>query len=291
MKNQKLAYIFGCLAVLFWSTVATAFKFTLKYITPLQLLFYSSVFSCIVLFILIIFTKKLEKLKKVGSLKKTVLMGLINPALYYLLLFKAYDLLTAQEAQAINYTWAITLVLLSIPILGQKINKKEIFTIFISYSGLFIIATRGDVTGFRFTNGAGVVLALLSTILWALYWIFNSKSKTDPVIELFYNFLFGSLFILPVILLFSSFQIPLKGLMGTIYVGVFEMGLTFVFWYYAMKLTVKTSRISNLIFLSPFLSLIFINFFVGEKILFSTIAGLFLIISGIILQKKFENKV
>ena len=34
-------------------------------------------------------------------------MGLFNPFLYYLVLFKAYDLLEAQEAGTLNYIWPI----------------------------------------------------------------------------------------------------------------------------------------------------------------------------------------
>jgi drug/metabolite transporter (DMT)-like permease len=53
----------------------------------------------------------------------------------------------------------------------------------------------------------------------------------------------------------------------------------------AMKLTDNTARISNLIFLSPFLSLIFIHFLLGEKILFATFIGLILIILGLCCQR------
>ena len=37
--------------------------------------------------------------------------GLINPCIYYLLLFQAYDRLLAQQALALNYTWPIVLVI------------------------------------------------------------------------------------------------------------------------------------------------------------------------------------
>jgi len=47
--------------------------------------------------------------------------------------------------------------------------------------------------------------------------------------------------------------------------------------------------VSNLIFLSPFLALFFIHFLVGETILPSTVAGLFLIVAGIGLQQLPNN--
>jgi len=63
------------------------------------------------------------------------------------------------------------------------------------------------------------------------------------------------------------------------------MGFTFVLWLTAMKLTTSTARIANLIFLSPLLSLVLIHFVVGEPVLPSTLAGLALILGGLLLQK------
>ena len=63
------------------------------------------------------------------------------------------------------------------------------------------------------------------------------------------------------------------------------MGLAFVLWSRAMKLATNTARVSNLIFISPFLSLVFIYFIVGEVILASTWAGLVLIVAGLWFQQ------
>jgi drug/metabolite transporter (DMT)-like permease len=61
--------------------------------------------------------------------------------------------------------------------------------------------------------------------------------------------------------------------------------VTFVFWLKALKYSENTAKVGNLIFLSPFLSLIFIHFLLGERILPSTFAGLGLIVAGLILQR------
>jgi drug/metabolite transporter (DMT)-like permease len=75
------------------------------------------------------------------------------------------------------------------------------------------------------------------------------------------------------------------GLLGATYVGIFEMGITFVIWLKALKFSKTTARVSNLIYLSPFLSLVFIYLSVGEQILFSTVIGLILIVVGIFVQQ------
>ena len=52
----------------------------------------------------------------------------------------------------------------------------------------------------------------------------------------------------------------------------------------ALRLTTSTARIANLIFLAPFLSLVFIHFVLGEHVVPATIVGLVLIVAGLMLQ-------
>ncbi len=288
MENQKKAYCYGTAVVLFWSTIASAFKISLRHIDVLPLLFYASLSSTIVLFSILLSRKKLNLLKTLP--KKTylhsALLGLINPCLYYLVLFKAYSILPAQEALVLNFTWPIMLVLLSIPLLGQQINLKSVLAILISFSGVLIISTRGSIFALRFTNPAGVFLAVASAVIWAIFWLYNLKDKTDETVKLFLNFAFGSCFIfLAMLLSQKAFTTSPKGLLGAIYIGLFEMGITFLCWLKALKLSKTTAYIANLIYLVPFLSIVVIHFVVGEKICFSTVIGLFAIIAGIILQK------
>jgi len=288
MTRQQKAYLYAAASVLIWSTVASAFKLSLRHLSTLQLLLWADIVSILCLFCVLLGQKKLGLLKSYGmrAFLRAAALGFLNPFLYYTVLFAAYDRLPAQEAQPLNYTWAITLSLLSIPLLKQSIGIREILAIFISYSGVVVIATQGNIFILQFSNGPGVLLALGSTVIWALYWIYNTRDKNDPVAGLFLNFVFGLPFILAACLIFSDpFSLSLPGLMGALYVGVFEMGITFVFWLNALKLTRSTARVSSLIFFSPFLSLVFIRFFVGEDIRISTIAGLLLIVAGTLLQQ------
>jgi len=292
IDSQKLAYKYALISILLWSTVATAFKVSLKYLSVPELLLYSSLFSAIILFCVILFQRKLNIFKEYirKNYQKVFISALINPFLYYFVLFKAYDLLPAQEAQAINYTWALTLTFLSVIFLKQKLTVKDIMAGIICYFGVLIISTKGAPFSLNFSNSDGVLLALLSTVLWSIYWIINTKEKIDPVVGLFSNFLIS----LPIIFIYFIFTQPLelpeiKGIFAACYVGFFEMGITFLFWLKAMQSAVSTSKIANLIFISPFLSLIFIYFIVGEKIYQSTVLGLSVIIFGLILQQ-FKSK-
>ncbi|MEA2018587.1 MAG: DMT family transporter [Campylobacterota bacterium] len=285
----KEAYKFAFLAIFLWSTVATAFKLSLAYLTPIELVLYSVYSSTIFLFVFLLFSRKIKYVVPYirQNIKITIFLGLLNPFFYYIILFKAYEVLPAQEAQAINYTWALMLAFLSVPILKHKLSYWDIIAGFICYAGVFIIASKGDILGLDFSSLEGVGYALLSTVVWSLYWLYSTKNKVNPIVILFSNFLISLPFITIYYLIFEDIRLPeLYGLYGAIYVGFFEMGLAFIFWLKAMQYTDKASRISNLIFISPFLSLLFIYFLLNERILLSTIIGLIFIIIGLVVQSK-----
>jgi drug/metabolite transporter (DMT)-like permease len=216
-------------------------------------------------------------------------MGWLNPGLYYLVLFAAYDQLPAQEAMAINYSWGITLALIAAPLLRQRLTPGALLAACISYSGIVVIATRGSPLSLDFAQPLGVGLALLSTLLWSLYWVINTRLSVDPEVNLFLNFS-GALPLLLGLLWWSGTPLPIvwQGWAGGLYVGLFEMGLAFVLWMGAMKATTSTLRISSLIFLSPPLSLILIWMIAGEPVKAYTLIGLILILFGLWLQRRAE---
>ncbi len=288
MKQQNKSYLFALSAILFWSTIGSALKITLRYITFAELLFFASIVSFLVIFISIFISGKIALLFKqtAPDIFRSALLGLINPFLYYLILLKDYDILPAQEAGTLNYIWPVVLVLLSIPLLKQKIGFLSIIAILISFAGTIIIGTRGSILSLKFDNPTGVFLALGSAVFWSLFWIYNVKDKRDELIKLLLNFGFGLVYIFLYLIFTNGFNpINYYGLAGSVYVGIFEMGLTYILWLKAMKYTSTTAKISNLVFLSPFISLIFIRFTVGEDILFSTVIGLVFIVGGILMQR------
>jgi len=289
MKQQNKAYLFALSAVLLWSTVATAFKITLEQLDFIQLLFFSSGVATIVLFLILIFEKKLYLLQQLSAKEwlMALVRGFLNPFLYYLILFKAYDMLPAQEAMTLNYTWPIVLILLSIPLLKQSITKQGLLAVLLSFAGVMVIATKGQPWDLHLSDIKWDLLALSTSVVWALFWIINLKCKTDESIKLFLSFAFGFVFTIPIVYYFSSFTLPnMQGILAASYVGVAEMGLTFFLWLSALKNAKRTDQVSQLIYLSPFLSLLFIAFVLHEPIHFTTFIGLLMILSGIIWHKK-----
>ena len=255
----------------------------------MHLLFYSSLTACVVLSLVLMLEHKLSLLLTYSRREylQSAVLGFLNPYLYYMILFNAYLLLPAQEAQPINQLWAIVLSLLSVGLLKQQFKISNFIALFISLGGVLVISTQGNILDLNFTDPLGVTLALSTTVIWALFWIYNLTDDRDETAKLFLNFSFGSLYTLLSLLLTSTIvPVNLQGLIGAVYVGLFEMGLPFLFWLRALQYSSTTVQVSMLVHLVPFLSLLVIHFTIGESILPSTLLGLLLIIAGILFQQR-----
>ena len=180
-QNDTKALGYGLLTVALWSTVASAFTLALRHVTPFELLFYSSLFATLILGGIVLATTRRMELARWNrrDVGRSALLGLLNPAVYYLLLFEAYARLPAQEALLLNFAWPVVLVVLSVIILRQKIHPLAVASLLISFCGVIVIATRGNPASMRLENPIGVGLALASTVVWAVYWIYSSTDERD----------------------------------------------------------------------------------------------------------------
>lgn len=281
------------LAVLFWSTIGTAMKLSLRHTDVLNLLFWAVVTAVVVHGVAVSRQRLLARVVPRGprEWRMTLLAGLLNPFLYYIVLLRAYDLLPAQEAGTLNYFWPVALVLLSIPALGQRPGWGGLVGIALGFAGLVVISTHGHPLSLRFSNPLGVALAVGSAVIWAVYWLTAMRDQRPEEVKLLSGFVVALMLLAVYMAVTGAFVFPTaKGFAGALYLGVFEMGITFLLWMQALRLAPDTARVSNLVFLSPFISLVYIRVFVGEAILLSTFTGLALVVAGIFVQQVFRPK-
>lgn len=289
MTKETKAVVYAAIAVLSWSTVATAFKMALKYLSHDEMLTVACVASLLVFTVLLTVQRKWGDLARLSAKEwgRMALLGLLNPVAYYLVLFKAYDLLPAQVAQPINYAWPIVLLVLLALFGGQPIPRKKYIGMFLSLGGVALISLGGGGLTGSSLSVAGLLLAALSALLWALYWMVNKRvvTKMDSSLVLWVSFLVSSVVMLLMTAPRLAQHITLQGALASGYVGWFEMGIPFICFGAAMRMTSNPALINQLCYLSPFLSLFFIATVLGETILLTTYIGLALIVGGLIYNK------
>ena len=288
MKDSSKSLIYIAIAVASWSTVASAFKIGLRHYSYYELLLVAAVTASMLFALVITIQKKWYLLKSITrkEWRLFAITGMLSPAGYYLIVFKAYDLLPAQIAQSINYSWAIVLTLLLALVTRERIPLLKYLGMAISLGGVALISLgSGTIVGVKLSI-LGLLLAFISAFVWASFWILNKKSEhIDNILALFISFCFGSLFLL-VGLLFIDVQLySTKGLLSALYVGLFEMVIPFIFFGLALKKTDNPALINQLCYLSPFISLFIIRSVLGEQIYYTTFIGLVLIVGGILFNE------
>ena len=291
-KNERSALLFGVGAVLLWSTVATGFKLGLRELAPLDLLWFGSTISCAFFASASAVTGRLRTLTVLPgrTWARYAVLGLLNPFLYYVVLFEAYDRLPAQIAQPLNYTWAITLALLAIPVLGQRLSWRTFTGMLVSYGGVVVLLAQGRFDGYPELDRVGIALALGSTLVWATYWLATVRGDDDPLVLMTASFLVGATAI--GIVCVATHGLPLltwRRIGYGAWVGLVEMGVTFLLWQQALRRTAHAGRIAQLIFLSPFISLLLIDRVLGEHVRPSSFVGLALIVAGLLVAGRLRT--
>lgn len=311
--NIDKGLIFGLVAIILWSTAASAFKIALAQFTTFQVLLISTLISTIVFLIYNILKGSFINFKIANDINFTLLkLSFLNPFLYYLLLFQAYSVLPAQLALTLNYLWPIILILLFIINKRVKYEKHTLFSLLISFIGFLILSSKGEIPSLNFQEFdlkylTGIIFALSSAFVWAYYWLLSSqkndmqKMNNQQDTSLFINFLislvllfiFGFLFKYNEIseLLNMNFKdnITQNSLYASVYIGCFEMGFTFILWKYAISKTKSPEILSNLVYISPILSLIWISLLLKEQIYLTTYMGFLLILIGIFFKQLFNR--
>ena len=293
MKDSNKALLFVSIAVLSWSTVATAFKIALRHYSLFELIFVSALTAVAIFALVITFQKKWNLLKTINrkELASFAFIGLLNPAIYYIILFKSYDLLPAQIAQPINYFWPILLVILMAIFTKQRIAGYKFIGMVISFAGVVLISLGTETFAGVKLSKLGIFLAFMSAFFWATFWIINKRNQhVDGIVALFLSFFFGSVYLLIISIFISVNLNSIQGLLSSIYVGLFEMAVPFIFFGLALRKTNNPALVNQLCYLSPFISLFIINQVLKETIFPTTYIGLFLIVAGILLNEMLSKR-
>ncbi|MEG0888610.1 MAG: DMT family transporter [Bacteroides sp.] len=288
MTDNSKATVYAGIAVLSWSTVATAFKISLTHLTHFEMLLVASC-TALCLFILLLTVQRkwtLVRALPARQWRRFALIGLLNPVAYYLVLFKAYALLPAQVAQPINYAWPIVLLILLALFARQPIPRMKYIGMFISLAGVALISFGSGSMAGSSVSVMGLLLAALSAFLWAAYWMVNNKNRTvDGSVTLFMSFLFGTLYLVAGACMVGVNISTLPGILSGMYVGAFEIGVPFIFFGLAMRKTTNPALVNQMCYLSPFLSLFLIAVVLDEQIVTTTYIGLALIVMGIVFNE------
>ena len=278
-KNSKLAYSIAFFVAMLWGTSAAVSKLVLTNLSFWNVQLYTLAFTSVFLFVVILFQKKTSLLKSISiqDLFWMAFIGFLGKFLYGNLFYIAIGRLPTQEAFIINYLWPLMVVISASFILKEKLTVFKYISLILSFFAVILVATKGDFNNIQLADNFGVLCAFLGAISYGVYSSLSKKRNFDPLIGNFMFTLFG--FILTAISMpfFDKVEmISINQFYGLLWLGPI-LSLGAVMWLKALKIG-DTSKVSNMIYFTPFFSLFYISLLLGEQITTASILGLFILV-------------
>ncbi len=286
MKIRTYKYIlYVSLCIIFWALIPVCSKKVLAGMNNFAMLLFSNLISSLTMASYMIITKKHYIMKQYVAKDYMYLffLGFLGTFVYYVFLYGAFSFAKAQEVFIINYLWPILVILFAIFIFKESVTFIKLVSIAISFVGVAVIVSKGNLLSVNFESIKGDSLALLGAISFALFSVLGKNSKYDETVSVFVYFL-SSFFLSLLFIPFMKINFIDSSVIFWLFVnGIFVNGISYVFWFSALR-SGNIYVVSNAVYLTPFIALIFINIFLGEKIYSYSIVALVLIISGIMIQ-------
>jgi len=274
-----------------WSTMATVSKLLLNTLGNFQVLCVSSLLAALTMLAINLFSGKLALLKTY-RLKDYLTMtgvGLLGIFLYYSFYYIGMGSLLASQAFIINYLWPIMSVVFAAILLKEKMTVRKAVAIGMSFLGV-VIVTGKDLIPFNPRMLLGAAMCAAAAVCYGAFTALNKKYSYEKGISMMIAFF--TAFLLSFLLNMAkgeTWNLSLGQLLGLGWNGVFSMGIGNTAWALAMEKG-NTAKISNLAYITPFLSLIWTALILKEAISIWSVVGLCVIVLGIFVQLKDSKK-
>ncbi|MEX0804276.1 MAG: EamA family transporter [Candidatus Binatia bacterium] len=248
---------FILLAAFFWSLAGVFIKFLDLH--PLTIVFYRSLFASLVF---VPFLKPSD-----FRFDAAMIVSVISYTAAISAFVSANKLTTAANAIVLQYTAPVFVFLFSRLVLGERISTLNAFALFVSMIGVGIISfeSAGE------PEMAGVLLALLSGVLFAVYMVNLQQMKNiSPVSVTWFNNLVCAVLLLPFVKTQLSISIDQFWILAVM--GAVQLGLPYFLFSKGLR-TIPLQEAALIALIEPVLNPLWVAVTVGEIPSLATLVG------------------
>jgi drug/metabolite transporter (DMT)-like permease len=267
-----LAFAWG----LNWIAAAVA----LREISPWSLRVVGSTIGTITLFAAVIFTGHKLKIPR-GEALHVIVAGFFNVAAFQVASGFAQLSGATSRAIIITYSMPIWTVMLSVLVLGERLDRIRILAFTLCVVGLTTLLYPLLVGGFPFF----VVYSLACALSWCIATVYVkwAKLKIEPLANAAWQLLFGLLFIAAGSFVFEGYPnlwpVTIDTILAVLFVGLFGVGLAhFLWWSIVGRLPAITASLGSLIV--PVVGVSASALYLGERLTVPDIIGFVMIFSA-----------
>ncbi|MGD9567865.1 MAG: DMT family transporter [Sedimentibacter sp.] len=287
MKKYKVRLLL-ILCVLFWSGNYIFGSLVVNELTPLGLTFIRWLFASV---ILLAIAQKVEKpdWKEVSKQWPKILgLSLFGIIGYNLLLYYALYFTSPLNASLVNSFNPGLIAMASAVYLKEKISKHHVFGIIVSFLGVVIVLTKGNLLkAFSIEYNTGDLLILGAIIMWTVYSLIGKKLTTvQPITSTAVSGLLSAIILLPFVVSqgIDYANISTLSLIGVIYIILFPSLCSFVFWNIGVR-EIGAGSAGIFLNLNPVFTAI-ISGAMGQEITLVQLIGGLLVFSGVYITTK-----
>lgn len=293
-EKTQVAALSGYIVVLIATALLSTTGILIKYLLvdfqmlPLNLAFLRVLIVAGVLgMALFLAQRRLLKIER-RHLIYFILMGVVGVGLHQLAWVSSVNMNGAAVATVLVYINPMIVALVSVRFLGETLDRNKVIALVSTLLGMILVAQMYNPENLQL-NGLGILVGLGTGVTWAMYAIIGQflSRRYSPWASLFYAFLFGALFLLPLQLVAGN----ILGL-GTQWNGwailfFLALGPTLVgFGLYTVGLSqIPASVVTLIATLEPVFSILLAFFLFNEVLEIPQLIGAGMILFAVILLR------
>lgn len=284
-KSGAVSYLSILGALIIWSSSFVAIKIAYETYPPITLGATRFVAATLILGALTLLPKNRVRLEKKDILPVAI-SGLMGITLYAVLQNIAMQWTSASSATLIIASYPIITLLLETLIYKTKLSAVKVIGILIAIGGVVILSyVKAEAR--QQNELLGIVLLIVAGIAWAFYNFLTKKvvNRYPSISLLFYQTLFGTLFMLP-LSLFERAQWQAPTLMTfsmMLFLGVFCSVIAFLLYNLGLK-KLSPSSVTSMLNLVPIFGVFFSWLLLGERVTLQKVIGGAIVILGVMLS-------
>lgn len=294
MKIKSIANIYLILALVLGSFVPVMLKIASQNVNLYEYLFLTYLVALPTSFVFLLIRKKGSRLISSLNNKKEfafiAFLGLLNYGLLEYGLTYAEKYISASLATVIYRSFPLFMLIFLPIMLRERISKYQLVALILAFAGLYIAITGGSLSLYSNANLPIILLVVAIAFASAYVSVAVKKYSFDMEIAMFIFNLATFIFFTALFIIVKAPLQPLNSsaLIAILYVGIVYNVFVGLMYYGALRM-IKTTFVTNIYFLSPFLTFIFSWLILGESIYLYYIAIALLVSVGLIIQK-FDKK-
>ncbi|MED1794785.1 DMT family transporter [Brevibacillus nitrificans] len=221
-----------------------------------------------------------------------ILMGVTGVALFNLFMFWALERTNATNVGLLSTLNPVSIAIFSFLLVKDKIKPLQIVAMFISFGGVLVVMSKGDlahISNLHFNVGDLWMLAAVS--MWGIYSVCArwAMKTVTPLMSTLYSGIFGVALMLPFNL--STFTVQnttWSFWLSLFYVGVLATVVSMVMWNVGVQKVGATAAGMFLNF-NPVFTAILAFFLLGERMTAIQLLGSVIVIIGCYLFSRLKN--